>query len=61
VHTASPRVSAFRLRDIAPDQRFEAIVDATEIGTWAFHCHILTHAESAHGMFGMVTVFVVEE
>jgi FtsP/CotA-like multicopper oxidase with cupredoxin domain len=47
--------------NIAPGQRFEAIVEATEVGTWAFHCHILTHAESAHGMFGMVTVFVVEE
>lgn len=29
-------------------------------GTWAFHCHILPHAESEHGMFGMVTVLVVE-
>ena len=28
---------------------------------WAFHCHILSHAESDHGMFGMVTVFIVEE
>lgn len=29
-------------------------------GTWAFHCHILTHAESPKGMFGMVTVLVIE-
>ena len=47
--------------NIAPGQRFEAIIDATELGTWAFHCHILSHAESAQGMFGMVTVLVVEE
>lgn len=47
--------------NIAPGQRIDAIIEATELGTWAFHCHILTHAESAHGMFGMVTVFVVEE
>jgi FtsP/CotA-like multicopper oxidase with cupredoxin domain len=47
--------------NIAPGQRFEAIVEATEVGAWAFHCHILTHAETAHGMFGMVTVFIVEE
>ncbi len=47
--------------NIAPGQRFEAIVDATEVGAWAFHCHILSHAESDHGMFGMVTVFIVEE
>ena len=46
--------------NIAPGQRFEAIVHATEIGVWAFHCHILSHAESNHGMFGMVTVFAVE-
>ncbi len=47
--------------NIAPGQRFETIVEATEPGTWAFHCHILTHAESEHGMFGMVTAFIVEE
>ena len=47
--------------NIAPGQRFETIVNATEPGTWAFHCHILTHAESDHGMFGMVTALVVEE
>ena len=29
-------------------------------GVWAFHCHILNHAESPHGMFGMVTVLIVE-
>jgi FtsP/CotA-like multicopper oxidase with cupredoxin domain len=28
-------------------------------GIWAFHCHILTHAESDQGLFGMVTAFVV--
>lgn len=47
--------------NIAPGQRFEAIIDATEVGVWAFHCHILSHAESDHGMFGMVTVLIVEE
>lgn len=47
--------------NIAPGERWEVIVDATELGAWAFHCHILTHAESAHGMYGMVTVFIVEE
>lgn len=47
--------------NIAPGQRFETIVDATELGTWAFHCHILSHAESEHGMFGMVTALIVED
>ena len=28
---------------------------------YMFHCHILSHAESAHGMFGMVTAVVVNE
>jgi FtsP/CotA-like multicopper oxidase with cupredoxin domain len=46
--------------NIAPGQRFEAIVEATEPGVWAFHCHILSHAESEHGMFGMVTAMIVE-
>ncbi len=47
--------------NIAPGQRFDTIVHATEPGTWAFHCHVLNHAESAHGMFGMVTVMIVED
>ena len=29
-------------------------------GVWAFHCHILTHAEGDNGMFGMVTTFIVQ-
>ena len=33
---------------------------ATIPGTWAFHCHILPHAESDHGMFGMVTALIVK-
>jgi FtsP/CotA-like multicopper oxidase with cupredoxin domain len=47
--------------NIAPGQRFEVLVDATEPGVWAYHCHILNHAESEHGMFGMVTALIVEE
>lgn len=46
--------------NVAPGQRFDAIIDATELGTWLFHCHILSHAESAHGMFGMATAMIVE-
>jgi manganese oxidase len=47
--------------NIAPGERWEVLVDCTEVGAWAFHCHILAHAESAEGMFGMVTVLIVEE
>jgi FtsP/CotA-like multicopper oxidase with cupredoxin domain len=46
---------------IDPGARVEAIVEATELGVWAFHCHILSHAEGPTGMFGMVTVLIVEE
>jgi len=37
------------------------IVNCHTPGAWAFHCHILTHAESANGIFGMVTAVVVSE
>ena len=46
--------------NIAPGERWDVIVEANNPGSWAFHCHILTHAETEHGMFGMVTVMVVE-
>ncbi|HEU5041751.1 MAG TPA: multicopper oxidase domain-containing protein [Gemmatimonadales bacterium] len=46
--------------NIAPGERWDVLVKATNPGTWAFHCHILPHAESEHGMFGMVTVLVVQ-
>ena len=53
---------------VAPGQRFTTLVHVTSDflgpnntpGIWAFHCHILTHAEGANGMFGMVTTFIVE-
>jgi FtsP/CotA-like multicopper oxidase with cupredoxin domain len=53
---------------IAPGQRFTTLVHVTPEflgpnntpGIWAFHCHILTHAEGPNGMFGMVTTFIVE-
>ena len=46
---------------VAPGDRVDVIVDTTELGTWAWHCHVLTHAEGPDGMFGMVTALVVEE
>jgi FtsP/CotA-like multicopper oxidase with cupredoxin domain len=47
--------------NIAPGERYDVIVTCHTPGIWAFHCHILSHAESAHGMFGMVTAVVVNE
>ena len=47
--------------NVAPGERWDVIVNCDRPGTWAFHCHILPHAESDHGMFGMVTALVVEK
>jgi manganese oxidase len=47
--------------NIAPGERWDVLVRASNPGTWAFHCHILPHAESEHGMFGMVTALVVQK
>ena len=47
--------------NIAPGERWDVIVHCTNPGVWAFHCHILPHAESEHGMFGMVTALIVEK
>jgi FtsP/CotA-like multicopper oxidase with cupredoxin domain len=47
--------------NIAPGERWDVIVNCNNPGTWAFHCHILPHAESDHGMFGMVTALIVEK
>jgi len=45
---------------VAPGERYDVIADCQESGLWAYHCHILTHAESNKGMFGMVTVLSIE-
>ena len=58
--------------NVAPGERFTVLVHAESrflannedgtkgAGVWAFHCHILTHAERNDGMFGMVTTFIVQ-
>ena len=45
--------------NVAPGERYDVIVKSLYPGAWAFHCHILTHAESAEGLHGMTTVWVV--
>ncbi|MEP7324962.1 MAG: multicopper oxidase domain-containing protein [Gemmatimonadota bacterium] len=47
--------------NIAPGERWDVLVRATNPGTWGFHCHILPHSESEHGMYGMVTALIVEK
>ncbi|MEX2505038.1 MAG: multicopper oxidase domain-containing protein [Egicoccus sp.] len=47
--------------NVAPGERYSVLVTAEEVGAWVFHCHILTHAETDEGMYGMVSAFIVEE
>jgi FtsP/CotA-like multicopper oxidase with cupredoxin domain len=46
---------------VNPGERWDVIIDCEDPGAWAFHCHILPHAEGHDGMFGMVTALVVQE
>jgi FtsP/CotA-like multicopper oxidase with cupredoxin domain len=46
--------------NVAPGERYDVLITAHSPGVWAFHCHVLTHAESTHGMFGMVTALIVK-
>ena len=46
---------------VNPGERWDVVIRCDEPGAWAFHCHILQHAEGQDGMFGMVTALVVEE
>lgn len=45
---------------VGPGERYTVLVRADLPGVWAWHCHILSHAENATGMFGMVTAMVVQ-
>ena len=45
---------------VSPGERYTALVKAEDPGKWAFHCHIVSHAENDQGLFGMVTVLIVE-
>ena len=47
--------------NIAPGERYTVLYKGEEPGVWAWHCHILNHAEGPTGMFGMVTALIVEE
>ena len=46
---------------VNPGERWDVVIRCEEPGAWAFHCHILQHAEGQDGMFGMVTALVVQE
>jgi FtsP/CotA-like multicopper oxidase with cupredoxin domain len=44
---------------VAPGERYTVLYKATDPGVWAWHCHILSHAEGPQGMFGMVTALII--
>jgi len=57
---------------VGPGERYTVLVkpDASKLdtlkqtpfapfGVWAFHCHIIAHAESNNGFIGMTTTFIV--
>ncbi|MCB1256408.1 MAG: multicopper oxidase domain-containing protein [Microthrixaceae bacterium] len=46
---------------VGPGERYTVLFQATKPGIWVWHCHILTHAESEEGMFGMVTALAVAD
>jgi FtsP/CotA-like multicopper oxidase with cupredoxin domain len=46
---------------VNPGERWDVVIDCEEPGAWAFHCHILPHAEGMDGMYGMVTALVVQD
>jgi FtsP/CotA-like multicopper oxidase with cupredoxin domain len=45
---------------VGPGERYTVLIHADTPGVWAWHCHILPHAESDQGMFGMVTAMIVK-
>jgi FtsP/CotA-like multicopper oxidase with cupredoxin domain len=45
--------------NVAPGERWTVVYTALDAGVWAWHCHILTHAETPEGMRYMVTALIV--
>lgn len=45
--------------NVAPGERWTVAYTATDKGAWAWHCHILNHAETPEGMKYMVTAVIV--
>jgi len=45
---------------VAPGERYTVLIHPDQAGVWVWHCHILSHAETDQGMYGMVTALVVQ-
>ncbi|HEX2850126.1 MAG TPA: multicopper oxidase domain-containing protein [Acidimicrobiales bacterium] len=46
--------------NVAPGERYSVLVIPNRPGVWAWHCHILTHAEAPDGFTGMTTALIVQ-
>lgn len=44
---------------VSPGERYTVLYKGEDTGVWAWHCHILSHAEGPQGMFGMVSALIV--
>jgi len=44
---------------VNPGERYDVTIKVDRPGVWAFHCHILPHAEGSSGMYGMVNTLIV--
>jgi FtsP/CotA-like multicopper oxidase with cupredoxin domain/plastocyanin len=49
--------------NVAPGERYSVLImpGAQDVGVWAWHCHILAHAENDSGLYGMVTALIVDD
>lgn len=45
---------------VGPGERYSVLVQASALGTWVWHCHILNHVEQKDRLFGMATAVVVQ-
>ena len=47
---------------VAPGERLTVVYEMDNVGTWVWHCHILSHVKQSDGsMFGMLTAVTVTE
>ena len=46
--------------NVAPGERLTVVYEMDNVGTWVWHCHILSHVKKSDGsMFGMLTAVIV--
>jgi manganese oxidase len=46
---------------VSPGERYTVVYTAVDPGVWAWHCHILTHAETPDGLKYMATALVIND